>query len=266
MNANLFTQHITATTLTVALITTPVIAIGESTPSTPAIKTPVVTVPSVTTPVINNAPAVTTTTVTKPASESPLPIDLVDERPTFLEQVWDYSTFPIQWTWGVFQNNILSWFSIPSPSSIMRSVSKKDASLLFKLLGDAGYKLKEISVDVGLIPTLYFKFVQVRELSEADYEYLESQVATWERTNPGMYSGIQRRIIKTVMAVNLNSEYKISALKVKILPLPDVAFEMMPGGVSDFVAIMSAINKVGRSVREVNNLKISPEEQTTTKN
>jgi hypothetical protein len=181
-------------------------------------------------------------------------IDLVDERPTFTENVWNYSTFPIRWTWGIFQNNVLSWFAIPTPASIMKSVSKKDANPLFKMLGDAGYKLKEISVDVGIIPTLYFKFVQARELSEADYEYLESQLSDWERTSPNIYSGIQRRIIKTIMAVNLNSEFKVSALKVKLLPLPDVAFEMMPGGISDFVAIMTAIDKVGRSVREVGHL------------
>lgn len=185
----------------------------------------------------------------------PLPIDLVDERPTIVENIWNYSTFPVRWTWGLLQNNVLSFLAVPSPASIMKSVSKKDASPLFKLLADAGYKLKEISVDVGIIPTLYFKFVQARELSEADYEYLDAQIATWERTNPGIYYGLQRRIIKTVMAINLNSEYKVSALKVKLLPLPDVAFEMMPGGVSDFVNIMNAISRVGRSVREIGHLK-----------
>jgi len=199
--------------------------------------------------------ATTTTANSTAIDPTAMAIDLVDERPTFLEQVWSYSTFPVRWTWGFLQNNVLSFLAVPSPASIMKSVSKKDASPLFKLLGDAGYKLKEISVDVGIIPTLYFKFVQAREASEADYEYLETQVANWERTSPGIYSGIQRRIIKTLVAINMNSEYKVSALKVKLLPLPDVAFEMMPGGISDFVAIMSAINRVGRSVREAAHLK-----------
>ena len=120
------------------------------------------------------------------------------------------------------------------------------------MLGYAGYKLKEIDTDIGIIPGLYFKFGQSSELSEADYEFVETQVEAWERKNPGMYASLQRRIIKTVMAVNLGGDYQVSTLKVKLLPLPDVSFIMSPKQTflgEESSTLMRAILRVERGVR-----------------
>jgi hypothetical protein len=183
-----------------------------------------------------------------------LPTDLVDERPSAIGAVWGYSTQAIGWVWGGLRDNVFSWISPPSPTSLTQSISKPDAIQLFKLLGQAGYKLKEIDTDVGIIPGLNFKFGQVRELSEADSEYLDTQVEEWEKKNPGFYNSIQRRIVKTVIAVNVSGEYRVSTLKVKLLPLPDVAFTMTPKKVflgEEGSTIMGAIQRVERSVRMI---------------
>jgi len=188
--------------------------------------------------------------------EQDLPVDLVDERPTSVDLVWNYSTRTVGWVWGTLRDNVFSWLIPPTPASLTSSVSKKDANQLFKLLGDAGYKLKEIYTDVGIIPGLSFKFGQVRELSEADYEYLESLVIDWERLNPGVYASLQRKIIKTVIAVNQSGDYQVATLTVKLLPLPDVAFSMTPKQVflgEESSTLMRAIQRVERSIRAIGN-------------
>ncbi|CAK0744298.1 exported hypothetical protein [Gammaproteobacteria bacterium] len=191
----------------------------------------------------------------------PAPVDLVDERPTVIGTVWNYSTQTVGWVWGVLRDNVFSWVTPPSASSLTQSVSKQDAVQLFKLLGYAGYKLKEINTDVGLIPYLSFKFGLARELSEADYDYLEAQVEEWQRTNPGIYASLQRKIIDTVMTVNLGGEYKVSTLKVSLLPLPDVAFTMSPKQTflgEENSVLMQAIQRVERDLRFIKERKNMP--------
>ena len=183
-----------------------------------------------------------------------LPLDLVDERPTAIGLVWNYSTQTVGWVWGALRDNVFSWIMPPTPTSLTSSISKTDANQLFKLLGYAGYKLKQIETDVGIIPGLNFKFGQTRELSEADYEYLDSQVVEWERTNPGIYATLQRKIIKTVMTVNQSGDYRVSILTVKLLPLPDVAFIMTPKQVflgEESSSLMRAIQRVERGIRSI---------------
>jgi hypothetical protein len=182
----------------------------------------------------------------------PPPTDLVDERPTVVGKVWTYSVTTVEWVWGLLRNNVFSWIIPPTPTSVVNSVSKKDTNQLFKILDYAGYRLKEIKSGVGLIPTLSFKFGQANELSEADYEYLESMVEKWERTNSGVYASLQRKIITTIISVNLSGDYQVSTLNVKLLPLPDVSFIMTPKQIflgEESSTLLHAILRVERWVR-----------------
>ena len=189
-------------------------------------------------------------------TKSPPPVDMVDERPTVIGMVWNYSTQTVGWVWSTLRENVFSWITPPSPSSLSQSVSKQDAVQLFKLLGYAGYKLKEIQTAVGLIPVLNFKFGQSRELSEADYDYVESQMEEWQHANSGVYASLQRKIIDTLMAVNLSGEYRVSSLNVALLPLPDVAFTMSPKqtflGEESSILMKETINLM-REIRNVQN-------------
>ena len=125
---------------------------------------------------------------------------------------------------------------------------------LFKLLSVAGYKLKEIDTQVGLIPTVAFKFGLVRELSEADYDYLETRVDDWALRAPGAGTTLQRAIMDTVIAINTSSDYQVSTLKVQFLPLPKVAFSVSPKITAlgeEGSALMRAIQRVDRNVQGV---------------
>ena len=178
------------------------------------------------------------------------PADMVDERPGTVTQLWDYATAPVVWTWGILRDHVFSWMAPPSPASITDAVSEKDVNQLFKFLGDAGYKLKDIHTDVGVIPGLTFEFRKVRELSEADYEVIESEVAEWESKNPGIYASLQRKIIRNIIRINSGIDYEVSSLKVEVLPLPDVSFEMTPKGDTDEKdALMRAVNRLERTVQ-----------------
>ncbi|CAK0758132.1 exported hypothetical protein [Gammaproteobacteria bacterium] len=224
MNSNLFTRRLAGTMLVIALLAVPLTATSATPPP----------------PTGGMVEAVVS-----------YPTDMVDERPTLVGTVWNYSTQTVGWVWSTLRDNVFYWITPPTPSSLA-SVSKQDAVQLFKLLSYAGYKLKEINTDVGIIPGLSFKFGQARELSEADYEYLESQVEEWEQKSPGMYSSLQRKIIKTVMTVNLSGDYQVSTLKVILLPLPDVAFVMSPRQTflgEESSTLMRAIQRVDRSIR-----------------
>ncbi len=183
-----------------------------------------------------------------------LPVDLIEDRPTALGSVLEHSTGAIVWIWDALRDHVFSWITPPTPSSLTHSVSKQDAVQLFKLLGNTGYALKEIRTDVGIIPNLSFKFGQSYELSDADYEYLESQLEEWERKSPGMYDALQRKIIHTIVAVNLGGEYQVSSLNVSLLPLPGVEFTMSTkkrtlGG--DAGALLRAIQRVDHDVRDL---------------
>ncbi|CAK0774849.1 hypothetical protein CCP3SC5AM1_950009 [Gammaproteobacteria bacterium] len=230
MNTKLFPHFLTGAMLIMALLGVPINAIGASSPSA-------------------------TSTVEEITS---LPVDLVDERLSTVGIVWTYSTQTVGWVWGVLRDNVFSWIIPPTPASLTNSVSKKDAGQLFKLLGYAGYKLKEIDTDVGIIPGLSFKFGQSSELSEADYENLESLLEEWERASPGVYASLQRKIIKTVMSVNTGGDYQVSTLKVKLLPLPDVSFIMTPKQTflgEESGTLMRAIQRVERNVRSLSKEK-----------
>lgn len=198
-------------------------------------------------PVMASTPPVATSILPEPA-------DLVQDQPTYWETIWDSSTHALGWIWNGIYDYGLDWITPPSPTTLTKSVDKEGAMQLFRLLSDAGYKMKEIDTQVGIIPTIAFKFGQVRELSDADFDHLEAMVDEWYEKNPGTYSSLQRTIVETVVAINMSSDYQVSTLKVQLLPLPKVAFSVSPKITTlgeESSALMTAIQRVDRKLERV---------------
>lgn len=183
---------------------------------------------------------------------APSSLDLIQDRPSALESAWTHSTNALSWTWDLLYDYVFDWVTPPSPTQVTSHVvSQEEAMGLVKLLGDAGYKLKEIETHVGLIPTLSFKFGQVRELSDADFDYLDAVAHDWYLHHPGMGTELQRTIVDTVISVNQGSEYQVSSLKVQLLPLPKVAFAVSPKVATlgeESSTLMRAIQRVERDL------------------
>lgn len=155
------------------------------------------------------------------------PTDLIEDRPSAISNVFGLAMDGLTWVWGKTTAAVRMILPM-SPQELVKSVDPHDASELKTLLGYAGFKLKEIDSQVGIIPTIAFKFALTRELSEADWDYLEYRLEVSRFRTPGLGAEIQRAIVGTVMAINMSADYQVSELKVKILPLPQVAFSVTP--------------------------------------
>ncbi len=60
-------------------------------------------------------------------------------------------------------NSITDGLTPPTPETFTKGFKSKNPDDFWQLVGDAGYKLKEISTDVGVVPDVGFKFRYVRE-------------------------------------------------------------------------------------------------------
>jgi hypothetical protein len=123
---------------------------------------------------------------------------------------------------------ITSGLTPPSPETFAKSVRSKDPYDFWKLVGDAGYKLKEISTDVGVVPDVGFKFKYVRELSDGDINWLERKLNRHAEKFGDPISLMQRTIIYTLLSINSSDVYYVDELRVKLMPLPKVQFSLMP--------------------------------------
>ncbi|MFN3075470.1 MAG: hypothetical protein ABT940_01040 [Alphaproteobacteria bacterium] len=185
--------------------------------------------------------------------------DLLEDRPSVVGVVGNSVLKGLSWSYGVLKAGV-SYISPPSPTQSVSHYDSQNSSGLFKLLNVAGYKLKEVENGVGIIPTVSFKFAMVRELSNADLNYLDLQLEASQVKEPGLYAALQRSIVTTVMTINGGADYHVSQLKVQILPLPKVAFSVTPKATAlgeDASALMRAIQKVDRRLR------VQGEAQTT---
>ncbi len=176
--------------------------------------------------------------------------DLIRDRPRTLDKMWAMTMAAAAWTAGVTMDAV-DQIMPPSASDF---TAENDSTHLFKLLGYAGYKLKEIDNEVGLIPGLAFKFGLVREVSEADLDYLDEQMDYHRFANPGLLSELQRGIVSSVVAINTGGGMQVSELKLRLLPLPKAQFSITPseGALSEEgSALMRAIQRVDRRVRDI---------------
>ena len=93
---------------------------------------------------------------------------------------------------------------------------------------DAGYALKEVIADIGLIPGFEFKFVLVRELSEADRDAIEHKLEIDAKLNRNLTAMIRRQIIHALLEASDFKDTRIADVTLSILPLPSVTFTMEP--------------------------------------
>ncbi len=200
--------------------------------------------------------------VAGPALAQQNPNDLVNDRPSALGTAWALTMSSLSWV-GDIAGSAISYVTPPSPGSLAASSKDEDGSELFRLLGLAGYKLKEIDSDVGIIPGVSFKFAIVRELSEADYDYLDEKIELFQIRRPGMVGELQRAIVRTVVAINSAGGMQVSDLKLKVLPLPGASFTVTPNATvlgEEASMIMRAIQRVDRRVRTIpsTEVKVAP--------
>jgi hypothetical protein len=178
-------------------------------------------------------------------------LDLIKDHPNLFESAVGMVGDVLHWSWDKV-GAVVSKITPPTPMSATASVSEDDKTELMKLLNIAGYKLKEIDTQVGIIPTISFKYAMIRELSDADIDFLEASLEESKITNPGLYTEIHRTIVGTVMAINSGKDYLVSELKVQLLPLPKVAFSVGPKETAlseEGSTLMRAIQKLDRRVR-----------------
>jgi hypothetical protein len=103
-----------------------------------------------------------------------------------------------------------------------------DRDPFWHLLEDAGYELKEVKAEVGIIPGLKIEFVLIRELSEADRNSLERKLEIDAMMHIGLISSIKRRIIRTLLDASDFEEMRIEELTISLLPLPSAEFVLAP--------------------------------------
>lgn len=188
-----------------------------------------------------------------PALSSVQATDLIQDEPGYTTAVYNAVAGVASWSWSMVSSGF-STVTPPSPSDLANRMSGQDQDELVKLLDTAGYKLKEISTDVGLIPGIDLAFGMIRELSEADLEYLESELERSRIVHPGFMTGVKRAIVETVLTINSGGSYNVTELHVTLLPLPAVQFSVAPvlAPLSDeSSALMRAIQRVDRNVRNI---------------
>jgi hypothetical protein len=129
----------------------------------------------------------------------------------------------LHWLGSVY-DSLTSGLTPPSPEAFTKRFKSKDPYDFWQLVGDAGYKLKEISTDVGVVPDVGFKFRYVRELSDGDINWLERKLRKHEEKFHDPLSFAQRAIIYTLLSINSSDVYFVQELNVKFLPLPTARF------------------------------------------
>ncbi len=191
----------------------------------------------------------------QPAQAQPAPdderTDLIRDRPKVLRKLWLATRGTIEWSLDAAAEAVD--FITPPSARSLASVQGDDSGHFFRLLGHAGYKLKEIDNEIGLIPGLSIKFGLVREMSEADLDFLDEQMDLFRTRSPGMLGELQRGIVSTVAAINSGGGMQVSELKLTLLPLPTAQFSITPSETvlgEEMSVLLRAIQRVDRRVRE----------------
>lgn len=187
------------------------------------------------------------------------PNDLISDRPSTLGTAWELTKTGLGWV-GSGVASVVHFVLPPSPHRLATSSKDDDGSELFRLLGLAGYKLKEIDSDVGIIPHISFKFMIVRELSEADLDYLHEQIELFALYDTRLLADLQRAIIRTVVAINSAGGMQVSDLKLTVLPLPKANFSVTPTETvlgEEASTLMRAIQRIDRRMRSLATAEIA---------
>jgi hypothetical protein len=116
----------------------------------------------------------------------------------------------------------------PTASDVVSEIEGPHASQFWEYLKDAGYDLSSIDTSVGIIPDIKITFQLVRELSEADRDWLQQELETDAMKRKGLTAKIQRRIVQTLLDASEFQDMRVSKLVIGILPLPSADFEVQP--------------------------------------
>jgi hypothetical protein len=116
-----------------------------------------------------------------------------------------------------------------SPSDVLGTVSGTQHSGFWEYLKDAGYDMAEIDTSIGIIPDIKITFQLVRELSDADRDWLQQELEADALRRKGLTAKIQRRIVQTLLDASEFQDLRIGKLTIGILPLPSADFVVEPG-------------------------------------
>jgi phosphate transport system substrate-binding protein len=100
------------------------------------------------------------------------------------------------------------------------------------LMDLAGYKNKQFDTSVGIIPDASMTFGIVREMSEADKDYLERTLSLDAHNRTGAIPAIQRKIVRSVLELGESEGYEINQVDIELLPLPSVRLTLQPTAAS----------------------------------
>ncbi len=178
--------------------------------------------------------------------------DPIDDRGYF-----ELAADSISGLWSTITFSLGSMFSAvtpPTPAAMVKDwQDDSQKSTFFQLVGDAGYKIKEIENGVGLPPAVTIKFGRIRNLSDADIDYMEREVERWARKEPGLIGDVQRAAISTLVAINQSDAYVVDTVSMRVLPLPQFKFTLAPaqGGLGwESSQLMRAVQRLDRRVAE----------------
>jgi hypothetical protein len=125
---------------------------------------------------------------------------------------------------GVFEG-LFGWLW-PSPSDLAGPMARHDR--FWSLVGTAGYGVKQFRTSLGLIPSASASFQLIREMSEADCDELDRQLAAFEQEERGPVARFQRMVLTALVDAQSASAYKVDRLEVSLLPLPQATFYLAP--------------------------------------
>lgn len=144
--------------------------------------------------------------------------------------------------------------SPPTPIETLRKIKGEEKGEFWAMLEDAGYELKEIETEVGLIPGIETTYILKRELSDADREALERRLELHALNNGGLIAKLERAIIYSLLDASELGEYRIEKLKVKFLPLPAASFTLAPSESpldEEHDRIFRAVREQSRNLRQM---------------
>ena len=159
------------------------------------------------------------------------------------------------WTWIAYNfGSMFAAVTPPTPAEMVKSYREEDQKSAFmSLIGDAGYKIKEIENGIGLPPDITVKFGRIRNLSDADIDYIDRELDRWERRDPGTIAHAQRAVIASLVSINQSDSYVVDSMRLRVLPLPQVKFSLAPtiGGLGwESSQLMRAIQRLDKRVAD----------------
>ena len=158
------------------------------------------------------------------------------------------------WTWLTY--SFCSMFAAvtpPTPTAMLKDLQDDRQSVFLQMIGDAGYKIKEIENGIGLPPDITLKFGRIRNLSDADLDYIDRELSRWQHRDTGMIAEAQRAVITTLVSITQSDSSVVDSVRLRLLPLPQVKFTLAPtvGGLGwESSQLMRAIQRLDRRVAD----------------